>query len=156
VKVAHPPPNFGWLIPRKLAGSGMLVEGNIEWLLSHGITAVISLEAIDDACKALLEAEGIRHLFVPVPDFCGPSVEELHTITDFMVREISSGGIVLVHCGAGKGRTGTVLAAYMIRTGLGLGEAIAEVRRKRPGSIQSRDQEDALRRYWSLQISADH
>ena len=60
-----------------------------------------------------------------------------------------------VHCRMGQGRSGTVLAAYLIRGGLGADAAIAELRRVCPGAIGSRDQEAALaafagRRDWLL------
>ena len=52
---------------------------------------------------------------------------------------------VLVHCGEGKGRTGTVLAAYLVSKGATADEAIERVRKLRPGSIENLDQENAIR-----------
>jgi atypical dual specificity phosphatase len=50
-----------------------------------------------------------------------------------------------VHCAEGKGRTGTVLAAYLVYKGLSTDDAIKKVREKRPGSIENMDQENAIR-----------
>ncbi len=148
--MSYPPPNFGWLWPRKLAGSGIITESSLPWIISHGISTIVSLERIDDACRAILEEENLQHLDVRVPDFGAPSIEDLDKVTQFMECEIRRGRIVLVHCAAGKGRTGTVLAAYLMRTGRTFEEAVNEVRRKRPGSIQSYEQEEVLRKYSSL------
>jgi protein-tyrosine phosphatase len=47
----------------------------------------------------------------------------------------------------GQGRTGTVLAAYLIRAGTDVGAAVAEVRAVCPGAIGSAAQEQALAEY---------
>ena len=54
---------------------------------------------------------------------------------------------VAVHCLAGRGRTGTVLAAYFVHRGLPAREAIQKVRDLRPGSIEVPEQEDAIRAF---------
>jgi atypical dual specificity phosphatase len=52
-----------------------------------------------------------------------------------------------VHCQAGIGRTGTMLAAYLIGTGMSAEEAIAIVRRRNPHSVESDDQRTFLEQY---------
>jgi atypical dual specificity phosphatase len=55
----------------------------------------------------------------------------------------------MVHCSGGKGRTGTILAAYLIKKGnvLGAEQAIDKLRNIRAKSIQSKDQEDIVFSY---------
>ena len=54
---------------------------------------------------------------------------------------------MLVHCLAGKGRTGSALAAYLMKTkGMSAKEASELLRKMRPGSVESR-QETSLREY---------
>jgi atypical dual specificity phosphatase len=54
----------------------------------------------------------------------------------------------LVHCAAGKGRTGTILGAYLLKKeNLSAKEAITRIRNLRPGSIQTDSQENSLFEY---------
>ncbi len=62
---------------------------------------------------------------------------------------------VAVHCAAGLGRTGVVLACYLIDKGLNATNAIARIRRLRPGSIETEDQEKAVEEfYWKRQTGS--
>jgi atypical dual specificity phosphatase len=51
---------------------------------------------------------------------------------------------VAVHCGAGLGRTGVILACWFVSKNLSVKNAIARVRRLRPGSIETESQEEAV------------
>ena len=60
-------------------------------------------------------------------------------------RESAGGGHVAIHCAMGCGRTGTMLACYLMHEeGLSAEEAIAETRARRKGSIENRKQEQAV------------
>jgi atypical dual specificity phosphatase len=52
----------------------------------------------------------------------------------------------MVHCSGGKGRTGTILAAYLMKKRIALNayQAITRLRKIRGESIQSKDQESIL------------
>lgn len=55
---------------------------------------------------------------------------------------------VAVHCMLGYGRTGTLLACYLCKERhLAGGDAIREIRRLRPGSIETLEQEQAVIRF---------
>lgn len=62
-----------------------------------------------------------------------------------LILALSDPQAVAVHCMHGHGRTGTMLASYLVKTrnisGL---EAIKEIRRLRKGSIETKDQEIAV------------
>ena len=45
------------------------------------------------------------------------------------------------------GRTGTALACYLVYKGLDWESALAEVRRNRPSSVKTPQQENAVKRY---------
>ena len=75
------------------------------------------------------------------------SVQMLSDTVEY-IQEESKERPILVHCLAGQGRTGMVLAAYLVRTkGMSTDQAVLEVRRLRPNSITREVQVEAVRRY---------
>jgi atypical dual specificity phosphatase len=82
-----------------------------------------------------------------VADFTSPSPEQLQAGVKAMREAIDAGERVAVHCGGGLGRTGTLMACYLVARGASADAAIAHVRRMRPGSIETREQEQAVRDY---------
>ena len=143
---------FSWVIENKLAGmprpgSATSYDDDLSFLSAQGIDLLVSLTELPMDPDSLKEHE-IESLHLPVEDFHPPTLEQLHLFVDSAKATIDAGGAVGVHCAAGKGRTGTFLATYLVSTGLSPDEAIAEVRRLRPGSIETAEQEEAIRQYY--------
>lgn len=152
---------FYWLIPRVLAGSrrpggrnGNELDRDLAWLRAQGIGAILSLtETPLDA--AALAAHGFESLHLPVVDFTPPRPEQLATALAFIDRQAAADRPVVVHCLAGQGRTGCVLAAYLIRSGHSADRAIAELRVVCPHAVENDVQvaalaEFAARRDWVI------
>ncbi|MEE8132516.1 MAG: dual specificity protein phosphatase family protein [Nitrososphaerales archaeon] len=61
----------------------------------------------------------------------------METAANFIDKNLKKNISVIVHCAAGKGRTGTILAAYMIKfKGVDAKNAVEKIRSKRSGSIE--------------------
>ena len=137
------PRNFSWLIESKLAGCARPEsETELKGLKSEGIKAIISLTGTP------LNPEPLNHLgfeYLHSHVSRAPPPTQLHEIIQFIEEQNAQSKPVLVHCGEGKGRTGTVLAVYLVYKGLSADDAIKKVREKRPGSIENLDQEKAIR-----------
>ncbi len=92
---------------------------------------------------------GIRWIHLPIVDVWVPDKafeEEWVTAGEELRRILRDGGRIVLHCRGGLGRTGLVAARLLIEFGMAPQEAIRRVRAARPGTIQTREQEEYVRR----------
>jgi ADP-ribosyl-[dinitrogen reductase] hydrolase len=64
-----------------------------------------------------------------------------------LMRRLDAGERIVLHCRGGLGRTGLVAALLLIEHGSEPEAAIREVRKARPGTIETEDQEAYVRAY---------
>ena len=142
-KITKKPTNFSWLIEEKLAGSGMPTSfDEFEWIQAQGVKSIVTMteNSLPDNW-----IESIDYLHIPTPDLTAPSVDEIDLAVDFIDQQIKQGQPVMVHCAAGLGRAGTILACYFVKYQKFSAEsAIKKIRDERPGSVQSEVQELAI------------
>lgn len=137
--------NFSWLIETKLAGCARPEsEVELRGLKSEGVKAIVSLTGTP-LYPEPVNRLGFEYLHSHVSG--APSLGQLHEIIQFIEEQNAQSKPVVIHCAEGMGRTGTVLAAYMVYKGLTADDAINKVREKRPGSIQNLEQENAIRMF---------
>lgn len=121
-------------------------ERELRALSEAGVRLVVNLHprAHDPNRLAALD---LRELHLPVADFTPPTPDQLQTGVAAMQEAIAAGEPVAVHCAGGLGRTGTLVACYLVASGRSAEDAIAEVRRARPGSVETPAQEQAVRAF---------
>ena len=150
-RFANRPTNFSWVIENKLAGSGMPVNlPQLLWVAKNGIRSVITVRESPLPHSWLANtSQRLEYVHLKVDDFCAPTLEILESTVRHIDQHINEDKPVLVHCAAGKGRTGTILAAYFMKQDRNLSslEAIKRIRILRPGSIQSEEQLSALQSF---------
>jgi len=151
-KFANRPTNFSWIINSKLAGSGIPMSiAQLDWVVKNGINVIVTVREVPLPSKwiAYIRAKSVSYLHVNVADFGAPTLEELDATENYICRQIAIGNSVMVHCAAGRGRTGTILASYLLKVNPKLTsyQAIIKIRKLRPGSVQSETQEQAVAMY---------
>lgn len=145
------PRGFVWLEPGRIAGTPLpgVVHGidyDLAALRQCGVTTLITLTE-RDLPRDALERHGLRNLHLPVRDREPPSLAQIQMLLKRMEVMLQKNEVLAVHCLAGLGRTGTVLAAWLVREGLTATEALRRVRLLDAGYVQSDDQEAFLQQY---------
>ena len=141
------PVGFSWVERPHLAGLAQ-PDGpaDLAWLRRNGIDVLISLTE-DPPPRRDVNDAGLMTVHIPIPDMTAPTVRQFALCVETIDRAKRSGMGVALHCAAGKGRTGTMLAGYFVAAGMTADQAIDYVRELRPGSIETPEQEDAIRLY---------
>lgn len=142
-----------WLLEGQLAGSalpGLLdaAEEDLAFLRRVGIRVVISLT---ENAPALPFAEhGLQPVHFPIDDMGFPTPRATASLCQLVEAALHLDRPVLMHCRAGLGRTGTMLAAFLISRGDRAEEAVRRVRTVCANYIQTDAQEAFLRHFEAL------
>ena len=137
---------FSWVLENEIGGMARpdpRDEAIWAWLVERNIGLVVSLTgASPDA--GVLARHGLDLLHLPVADFTPPSRDAISEFLDKARFYQHEGKGIVVHCGAGIGRTGTMIACYLVDKGFDAEQAIQMVREARPGSIETPEQEQVI------------
>lgn len=140
--------NFAWLLPGKVSGCRGPQSGqDLDVLRDLGVRAIVRLAAVDEAgvTAAEIEAAGLRDCHEPVKDFAAPRLEQVERAVAFIRSELQAGNTVAVSCGAGYGRTSTLLAAWLISEGQPTDQALQHVKEACARSPETAEQIETLR-----------
>ena len=151
-----------WLIPGVLAGMSMPFihqdrrfntfgpqadyADELPALYAAGIRAVVCLLNIPSDA-AIYESAGFAFKCLPVPNGGAPSVEQAQEFIKFVGLQLAEQHPVAVHCEAGLGRTGTMLATYLISQGDSAEQAIRRVRAAEGAAVETQRQIQFLEQF---------
>lgn len=138
------PHGFSWVEKPRLAALAFPESPEeLAWLRQQGIELLVSLTE-DPPRRDWVTEAGLLLFHVPMIDMEPPTPEQLDRALSAIHKAHEREMAVAVHCGAGLGRTGTVLACYFVARGLTAQNAIARIRRLRPGSVETDEQAEAV------------
>lgn len=136
---------FYWLLPDKLAGSAY--PGTcLDWLYHQmGIRSLISLHPLDPRDEAYAKNLGMKLIPVHIEDYTPGTHDQRNRALQAIQTSLSQSEPTLVHCKGGLGRTGMILALYLVyEKKLDAETAIQRIRNFRPRSIETPAQESAI------------
>ncbi|MGG6242823.1 dual specificity protein phosphatase family protein [Nodosilinea sp. AN01ver1] len=91
---------------------------------------------------------GIATDTLPIVDDALPTdLDQFTALVERILAFTQVGGTVVVHCRGGGGRTGTVVAACLVKLGYSAEDAIAAVQRARLGALSVAAQRDFIHRF---------
>lgn len=160
-----PPPaieglNSAWVTDRVIASQRPSTSLFLKYVLiqqfkAKGVTAVFNLQEKGEhsSCgpdgvyassgysyngEEDLMRHGIHYYEFPWPDMTAPDHDIVLRSVQVMDYHIRGGGKVLVHCHAGLGRTGLMIACFLIYSSrMSAPDAVSLLRTKRPGAVQT-------------------
>jgi protein-tyrosine phosphatase len=127
---------------------------DLDAIRSWGARAVVTLVTVEELRALRVEAIGeevtareMQWVHLPIEDVSTPTDEWEQQWAEAKIplhAALDAGGRVLVHCKGGLGRAGLVAARLLIERGELALDAVSDVRRVRPGAIETRAQEAYL------------
>ncbi len=143
--------NFSWVIEGEVAGSrGPRSKADLLSLKEQGIGALVRLVETDEAYVTAddVRETGLEDYNEPIPDFHAPTDAQIDKIIEYLDAHVRSGVPVDVSCYAGIGRSGVVLACYLVHKGYSAKDALELVRRRRGRGPEVSAQISAVEAYW--------
>lgn len=146
---------FHWIEKGLLCASAMPglyddIHKDIEFMIEENIITIVSLTEAP-LSEAPFLGTNIKLIHIPIVDFDAPTVTQTLDFCNIVTAHRLKNGAVLVHCYAGMGRTGTMVACWLSWSRKISGEeAIKLTRQFDPYYIQSLYQEQFILQWGEL------
>lgn len=139
---------FTRITPVLWLGGAPTYGRDFEALLDLGITAVVDMRAERTAEPAFFLEHEIAHRQYFVPDVTVPNEDVLTDAVRWITDRVAEGRTVLIHCAKGRGRSATVLAAYLMKTEGMSFEAVDELLTSKRKLVKLQDRHRVVLESW--------
>jgi len=131
---------LNWITDHLATGHAPMSYEELDSLRDQGITAIVNLCGEFCDLHRIEEDTGFEVCYLPVVDECAPDLAAMEAALNWLDEAIYLNKKVLVHCRLGHGRTGTFIAAYLLRRGFGfkMAEQTMKGRNANPATYQQR------------------
>lgn len=124
---------FDEITPQLWLGGAPHYSRDYKFLLDNEITAVLNIRAEREDDVNLYRQQEISYKQLKVLDVTVPSEEMIEEGVAFVRDQVLDGRTVLIHCAKGRGRSATILAAYLMQyQGMSFDEANEAMKKIRP------------------------
>jgi len=124
---------FSEITPQLWLGGAPTYRRDYDRLLAIGVGAVVNIRAERADDTTHYDRHGIQHVRYWVPDVAVPDASTISHAVAWIQRQVDDQRVVLIHCAKGRGRSATLLAAYLMHArGLTFAEANDLLKSKRP------------------------
>ena len=139
---------FSQVTPRLWLGGAPTYGRDFDEILAMGITGVVDMRAEREFEAAFFAEHDIALRQYFVPDVTVPDEEILTDAVDAITSWVNEGRTVLIHCAKGRGRSATVLAAYLMKTeGLSF-EQVSEFLTEKRALVELQDRHREVLESW--------
>ena len=144
---------FSQITPQLWLGGAPDFPRDYQFLLEHEITAVLNVRAEREDDVGFYDQHNIEYISFKVPDAMTPDPDTIHQGAIWIRDQIAAGRSVLVHCAKGRGRSATLVVAYlMLEEDLDLEESVDRLEASRKlTKIEGRHRQ-ALEKWKALHI----
>ena len=140
---------FSQIEPRLWLGGAPTYGRDYELILSSGITAVLDTRAERTSELAFYDSHGITHRQFLVPDVTVPDETVLTDAVAWIEDQIADDRTVLVHCAKGRGRSATVLAAYLMKADRMSFDAVRDLLQSKRALVKLEDRHRRVLESWA-------
>lgn len=132
---------------KRFAGSSEPGLEDLPFLKTVEWAGIICLQENPTSEELATLLGAVPYLHLPIQDYSVPTETDLESLLEFFheIQRDNTDLPILIHCSAGHGRTGTILAALLVVIDhISPEDAINQVRGVNPLAIETKEQEDFI------------
>ena len=135
-----------WITKEIAVGAAPSSNAALNTIKRSGVEVILNLCVECGNLHEVERAAGFIVYWLPVSDAHTPELDELDAALEWLNGHVESGKRALVHCRFGVGRSGSIIAAYLLKRGFSL-EHVLEKMKQTPATPTSRNQRKLILEY---------